>query len=83
MNGPKQIAELASFYVTLYGPCDNFTDEELQSYIGGMILPTLTHKVSMELETPLTLEELQPPSLPARPRGMMGSPWRSTTNMEK
>lgn len=50
--------ELATFYAKLYGSCDNFSDDEIERYMGRMILPTLTQEESMELEAPFTLEEL-------------------------
>lgn len=60
VNDPELIiTEIASFYADLYKPCNNYTDKALQNYLSTISMSALTHQARMELEAPLTMDELK------------------------
>lgn len=60
VNGlDRVLSELASFYKDLYAARDDYTDDELEAYLAGIDLPSLSEEARQSLEAPLTLEELQ------------------------
>lgn len=55
----KVIAELVSYYADLYTSKVSFTQDELDNYLQHISMPLLTDAQRIQLEAPITLEELK------------------------